>query len=369
MADDTDRRWAAQIACERRLSGTPPLTPRQRLEAFSAGGFDLDERPDWYGDGAVRRLEERVAELLGKADAAVFPSGTMAQQVALHCWASRSGNRAVAMHPMQHLQRHEREAFTVLSGLQPVWLTREPRQPTPEEVAGLDEPFGTLMVELPLRDPGYLLPTFDELSGMVTAARERGAYVHFDGARLWESTPYLGQDLAGVAALADSVYVSFYKTLQGLSGAALAGSSEFVAQARAWRHRYGGNVFSQWPAVFTALHGLDTILPRLGGYVAYAREVAKVLGELPGARVHPDPPHTHQFQLWLPHPARVLNEAALKLAERDKAWFAYGWQDRPPTGLSMVEVTVGEPAMSLSPSEVTEMAAAFLSLVRELSSV
>lgn len=369
MADDAQRAWLAQLGCERRLSGTTPPTPRQRLESFSADGFDLEERPDWYGDGPVRRLEERVAELLGKADAVVFPSGTMAQQVALRCWASRCGNWAVAMHPMQHLQVHEREAFTVLTGLQPVWLTREPRQPTPEEVAELDEPFGTLMLELPLRDAGFLLPTFDELSAMVTAARERGAYVHFDGARLWESTPYLEQDLAGVAALADSVYVSFYKTLQGLSGAALAGSSEFIAQARAWKHRYGGNAFQQWPMVFAAMHGLDTILPKLPGYVAHAREVAKALGGLPGARVHPDPPHTHQFQLWLPHPAEVLKEAALRLAERDRVWFAAGWQDRSPSGMSMAEITIGDPAMSLSVSEVTELGAVFLSVVRQLSPV
>jgi len=363
MADELERRWRAQLDCERRLSGTPHATPRQRFESLVAGGFNLDDRPDFYGDGPVRRLEERVAELLGKEDATFFPSGTMAQQVALRCWAARAGNPAVAMHPMQHPAVHERDAFSVLTGLRPVWLTREPRQPLPEEVTRLDEPFGTLMVELPLRDPGFLLPTFDELTGLVSAARARNAYVHFDGARLWESAAYLGQDLATIAALADSVYVSFYKTLQGLSGATLVGSSDFIAEARAWRHRYGGNVFQQWPAVMTALLGLETILPRLGAYVAHAREVAAVLSELPGARINPDPPHTHQFQLWLPHRAEVLNEATLALAEREKAWFAWGWQDRPPAGLAVVEVTVAEPAVALSRAEVGEMAEAFMRLV------
>jgi hypothetical protein len=113
----------------------------------------------------------------------------------------------------------------------------------------------------------------------------------------------------------------------------------------------------------TALLGLDTILPRLGTYVAHAREVAAALAKLPGARINPDPPHTHQFQLWLPHGAEALNEAALKLAERDKVWFAFGWQDKPPTGLSMVEVTVAEPALAFIPAEITKTAEAFLDLV------
>jgi threonine aldolase len=363
MADDVERRWQAQLACTRRLSGAALATPRQRLEALVAGEFDLDGKPDFYGDGPVRRLEERVADLLGKEDALFFPSGTMAQQVALRIWAARSGNPAVAMHPLQHPAVHERDAFTALSGLRPVWLTREPRQVLPDDVARLDERFGALMLELPLRDAGFLLPTFDQLTGIVAAARARGAYVHFDGARLWESAIYFGQDLAGVAALADSVYVSFYKTLQGLSGAALLGSREFVAEARAWKHRYGGNAFQQWPQAMTAMLGLETILPRLGAHVAYAREVAAVLGKLPGARIHPDPPHTHQFQLWLPYPAEALNEAALTLAERDKVWFAYGWSDRPPTGLAMVEITVAEPALSFTPAEIAKAADAFLSLV------
>jgi threonine aldolase len=225
-----------------------------------------------------------------------------------------------------------------------VWPTTEPRQPTAAEIRDLDEPVGTVMFELPLREPGYLLPTWDELVALVGAARERGAKVHFDGARLWESTVYLGQDLATIAALADSVYVSFYKTLGGLSGAALAGSAEFIAETRAWRHRYGGQLFRQWPAALTALSGLDSVLPRIPSYVEQARVVAGALSQLPGARVHPDPPHTHEFQLWLPYPADTLNRAVLALAEEEKTWFAYGWTDRPPTGLAYAEISIQESA-------------------------
>ncbi|MCZ9338855.1 beta-eliminating lyase-related protein, partial [Streptomyces sp. TRM76130] len=110
---------------------------------------------------------------------------------------------------------HEEGAFSRVSGLRPVRLTSAPRQPTAEEVRDVEEPFGTLMLELPLRDAGYLLPTWEELTELVGAARGRDAVVHFDGARLWESTVHFGRPLHEIAGLADSVYVSFYKSLDG----------------------------------------------------------------------------------------------------------------------------------------------------------
>ena len=89
--------------------------------------------------------------------------------------------------------------------------------------------------ELPLRDAGYLLPSWEELSELSQACRDRGVPLHLDGARLWESQPHLGAGLAEIAALSETVYVSFYKGLGGLAGAAVAGPVEVVSAARQWR--------------------------------------------------------------------------------------------------------------------------------------
>ena len=364
MPDDTARRMAAMRACDRILSGVRPATMRERVAALAAG-YDLDGFPDRYGDGPVTVLEERVAALLGTATAVYLPTGTMAQQVALRYWAESTGSGVVAMHPLGHLEVHERHAYAVLSGLSAVWPTAARRQPTAAEVAALDEPFGTLLLELPLRDAGFVLPTWDELVAVVDAARDRGARVHLDGARLWESTPHLGHPLAGVAALADSVYVSFYKSLGAMAGAALAGPAELAGPARAWRHRYGGQLFQQWPAVVDALIGLDTELPRLPAYVAHARVVAEALATVPGLRVHPAPPHTHQFQVWLPYPAARLDDAALGLAEDDKVWFVSGWRESFAPGLAVAELTVAAAALEWTSDQVTEVAQRFLARVAD----
>src|SRR4051812_20103808 len=92
---------AAVDSCERVLSYGKRPSMRDWIARIAARP-DLDAGPDRYGDGIVAELEQRVAGLLGKPAAAFFPTGTMAQQVALRCLAARTGNPAVALHPLAH---------------------------------------------------------------------------------------------------------------------------------------------------------------------------------------------------------------------------------------------------------------------------
>ncbi|MFD1666915.1 threonine aldolase family protein [Streptomyces calvus] len=363
-----ERRIAAWRGAPRVLARLGFLAPlRERLALLEAAGsvYDLDETSDIYGNGVVEALERRVAELLGTEAAAFFPTGTMAQQVALRCWAGRTGSPTVALHALSHPEVHERNAFSQVSGLRPVRISSEPRHPTAAEVRDFEEPFGTLMLELPLRDAGFLLPTWEELTEVVDAARERDAVVHLDGARLWESTEHFGRPLEEIAGLADSVYVSFYKSLNAYGGAALAGPGTLVEEAKAWRHRYGGNVFQQFPTALSALIGLDRELPRLPEYVGHARVVAAALregetaGGLPWSRVHPEVPHTYDFQVWLPYDAEVVAEAAIAAGEETGAMlFANHWDAKGP-GLAATEVYVRSEALAWTAEDVRRAATEF----------
>ncbi|MEV4936207.1 threonine aldolase family protein [Streptomyces zaomyceticus] len=334
-------------------------------ETSGRGGAPLDT----YGDGLVEELERRAAEELGLPAAVFFPTGTMAQQVALRCWAGRTGSPVVALHPLAHPEVHESGALAAVSGLRTVHPTDAPRLPTAEEVRDHPEPFGTLMLELPLRDAGFVLPSWEELTEVVEAARERDAVVHFDGARLWECPTHFGRPLAEIAGLADSVYVSFYKSLGGHSGAVLAGPEDVMAEARVWRHRYGGQVFQQYPAALSALRGLDEELPRLPSYVAHARVVADAVREaLTEAgtgwfRIHPETPHTHQFRVWLPYDAEKLTAASLALTESTgtvlfRRWFTPG-TDGPP-GVAVTELTVAGPGLEWTAEDVKAAVRDFL---------
>ena len=364
-----ERRLSAHRSADRvlaRLSLRETLRQRLALLDQAAQLFDLDETVDLYGNGIVEVLEEKVAKLLGLEAAAFFPTGTMAQQVALRCWAGRTGNPTVALHALAHPEVHERHAFSRLSGLRPVHVTSEPRCTTAQDVRELPEPFGALMLELPLRDAGFLLPSWEELTEVVEAARERDAVVHFDGARLWEATVHFGRALEEIAGLADSVYVSFYKSFNGFGGAALAGPSTLVEEAKIWRHRYGGQVFQQFPTALSALIGMERELPRLPEYVRHARVVAAALREgvaaagVPWVRVYPEVPHTYDFQLWLPYDVDVVAEAAVRAAEETGTLlFGNAWDPKGPD-LAFTEVNVRAAALEWTAEDVKTAVAGFV---------
>nr|WSY52796.1 beta-eliminating lyase-related protein [Streptomyces sp. NBC_00886] len=368
------RRISANRSAKRALARLGFLDPLRERLAFleeAAELYDLDETSDMYGTGIVEVLEKKVAELLGKEAAAFFPTGTMAQQVALRCWAGRTGNPTVALHPLAHPEVYERDAFSQVSGLRPVHVTSEPRHPTADEVRDFPEPFGALMLELPLRDAGFVLPSWEELSEVVEAAHERDAVVHFDGARLWESASHFGRPLDEIAGLADSVYVSFYKSLDAFGGAALVGPKTLIDEAKTWRHRYGGMVFQQFPTALTALAGLDRELPRLPAYVAHARVVAEALREgfvaagVPWMRVHPEQPHTNEFQVWLPYDPDAVAEAAIRQAEETKtALFAGAWDAKGP-GLAVTEVYVRAAGLEWTADDVKAAVADFVVRLEE----
>ena len=325
----------------------------QRRTADLLAEIPPDTRPDRYGEGGVvAELEAEVAALLGMPAAVFLPSGTMAQQAALRVHADRRGRRTVVFHPACHLDRHEGRAYQRLHGLLGRPAGDAHRLLTLEDLRTVAEAPAALVLELPQRDIGGQLPAWDGLVAQVEWARGRGAAVHLDGARLWECAPFYGRALAEIAALFDTVYVSFYKLLGGLAGCCLAGSEETVAEVREWRTRHGGTLFALWPYAASAQTGLRRRLPRIPEYHAHAQAIAAAVRDLPGVEVVPDPPQTPMLHLLLRASADGLRRAALRFAEREGVWT---WPRSQPTdspNLQRVELMVGDATLDFSPAEV-----------------
>jgi threonine aldolase len=316
---------------------------------------------DWYGDGGVVPvLEEEVRELLGK-DAAVFmPSGTMAQQIALRIHAERTGRHVVAFHPTSHLELHEDKAYQRLHGLVGRTVGSARELITLKDLEGIDEPLAALLIELPQREIGGRLPAWKDLVAQVKHARSRGTAVHLDGARLWESAPFYGRPLVEIAALFDSVYVSFYKGLGGLSGSVLLGDADLIREARAWRHRHGGTLFRLWPYAASALAGLRLRLERMPAYAAHAREIAAELSTIEGVEVVPDPPQTPMMHVHLRTTAAAAIAGIRRLATEDRIWTWGGTTSTDTPRIRRVELTVGDATLGFSPPEVARIVRALL---------
>ena len=361
-----DRRAQARRGCSRWLVGHGDITP----SAWLAELVDAVTEPDLdrYGSGGeVAALEREVAQLLGTEAAVFMPSGVMAQQAALRSWAERSSTDAVAVHGLSHFVLHERDALSQIHHLRVQHLTDEPRPATVADLDDLAGPLAVVSLELPLRDAGYLLPPWEELVAFTSRARERGVPVHLDGARLWESQPFYDRPHAEIAALFDSVYVSFYKGLGGVAGAALAGSHDLVAQARRWQARHGGTLFSMLPYAVGARDGLRRRLPKMASYGARAQELAAGLDALDGVRVHPNPPHTNAFRVFVDLPVEDLDEATLRMMETDQVALAHWWRPAEVPGWAMTELNVGDATLAWDREDQMAAMRDLLSAARELS--
>lgn len=333
----------------------PHFVLRRMLDAVS---------PDAQAGEPVEALERRVAELLGKPRALFFPTGTMAQQVALRIHAERTGRSAFAAHPLNHLDLWEQRGYAVVHGLRFQPAGAPTRLLTRADLDDVKEPVGALLIELPQRELGGFLPTWDELSAQVDWARDRGAAAHLDGARLWESQPFYGRPHAEIAGLFDTVYVSLYKGLEGVRGAVLAGDEPTIEHAEVWRHRLGGAIPDAWPLALAAMIGLDEILPRMAAFRDHAVAIAAALKADGVADVRPDPPHTPMCHVLLPVPSAAAEAASTALAEEKglllfRRVMAESWPDR-----CRVELAVGEHTMDFAPEEV---AALFADVVRRAS--
>ncbi|HSP73838.1 MAG TPA: beta-eliminating lyase-related protein [Gaiellaceae bacterium] len=357
----TERDWRELFrGCERVLGTKAPVTAAELLRA-AADSIDGDAPPDVYGKGElVEGFEQRVAELLGKEAAVLMPSGTMAQQIALRLHCERAGRQTVAFHPTCHLELHERSAYSHLHGLHAALLGERDRLIRLSDLEELGEPIGALLLELPQREIGGLLPEWDDLVAQTSWAREHGAAVHLDGARLWESGPYYERPYAEIAALFDTVYVSLYKSLGGFAGCLLAGPAGFVAEARIWQVRHGGRLFHLFPVAVSGGLGLDRLLPRMPEFLAHARALTAALREVPGVAVVPDPPQTPLFHLHLQGDDVAITERALDIAGRRRVWLFRNLQPTALPGVHKLEITVGEPALAIPPDEAAELFAELL---------
>jgi threonine aldolase len=357
MSDEQQSIQMARRACTRFLSHHYPRSPAQELLELSDGLPD-DLEPDQYGVGElIESFEGRMADVLGKEAAMFVPSGTMAQQIALRVHAEHrpAGNRTVVMHPRNHLDRFELYAYQHLHQLRTIYVGGVDQVLTSDDLNNVVEPFAALLLELPQRELGGQLPHWDDLVAQCEWARGHGAARHMDGARLWESGPFYDRSYAEIAALFDTVYVSCYKILGGIAGAALAGTAEVIAEARIWQKRHGGTLIRAYPYVLAAQRGLDERLPRVPAYCAKARELASALASLPGVQVLPDPPQTNMFHLFLRAPHERIMPAAVEVARSSGVWLVSSVAPTALPGLCRMEVTAGDATLDLSAAEVVDL--------------
>lgn len=261
----------------------PDPAMRAAMASAEVGDDVLDHDP------TMRALEERVADLLGMAAALWVPSGSMGNLIALMVHLRRGD---VFLAPRgAHVLGNELGTAAWLAGGMPeplAWDGAGPGRPSAAAIraaaGGGDGPYYALRTTLLCLEnthnaAGGTVTGPDEHAELVAAGRSAGLRVHLDGARIWHAAVALGLSPADLTTGVDTVQACLSKGLGAPVGSVVAGSREFIAQARRVRKMLGGGVRQGGVLAAAGLLALDRIAVLAADH-AHARTLAAGLTEL-----------------------------------------------------------------------------------------
>lgn len=285
---------------------TKPSAGMRRAMADAEVGDDVLD-----GDPTTRRLEERVAALVGKGDALFFPSGTQANQTGVALAAERGTE--LLLEANAHLVHYE------IAGVAGLWGVQVRPVATPDGVLTAD------LARAALRPASPHLPRVTALAaenthnaaggrvmrpevmdGLAALAREHRLPFHLDGARLWNAAAALGTTPARLAQGAHTVMVSLSKGLGCPVGSCLAFDAGRRAAVWEVRKRLGGGMRQSGVLAAAGLYALEHNLQRLPEDHANARRLAERLSDCPAVTVIPPDSNIVMIDLAAPHDAGAV---------------------------------------------------------------
>jgi threonine aldolase len=247
----------------------------------------------WDDDPTVNRLQEVVADMLGKEAAVFVPSGTMGNlaSVLSHC---QRGDEII-VGDQSHVYLYEYGSASAFGGV----VYRQ----LPNAEDGTIDPE---MVEAAIRPSSSRYPrtavvclenTHNRCSGAVLTpdytdtiahiAHRRDAAVHLDGARLFNAAVYLDVPPRELVRSVDSVMFCFSKGLSCPVGSIICGSKEFIKGAHRTRNSLGGGMRQVGVLAAAALVALEEMVDRLAEDHHNARRLAEGLSHIPGIILDP----------------------------------------------------------------------------------
>ncbi|MEO0835664.1 MAG: GntG family PLP-dependent aldolase [Cyanobacteria bacterium J06642_3] len=282
------------------LSSDTETKPTQGMRQAIANAEVGDEQKG--EDPTVNQLLERVADLLGKEDAIFFACGTICNFVSIKTHTRPAD--VVLAEEMAHIIRAESGGAAMTSGvlLEPIKSERgiftvDDLERSLERVATAPYLYSALprllCVEQTHNFGGGSVWELNELREVCEFARQKGLAIHMDGARLLNAVVASQTTAKDFAAGVDSVWIDFTKGLGAPIGAVLAGTKEFITQARRYKHIFGGAMRQAGIVAAGCLYALDHHVERLQEDHDNAAYLAQQLSEIEGITVKDTKPETN----------------------------------------------------------------------------
>ena len=242
-------------------------------------------------DPTTNRLQERVAELLGKEAAVFLPSGTMCNQIAMlvHC---RPGDEIIGS-AQTHVFTSEAGGAAVLAGAQTLNIVSDNGIFAGRDVDaavrtgdGRHNPISRVVViEQTVNRGGGAVWSPAQIADVAKAARKHGLIVHMDGARILNAQVASGVAASRMAEAIDTVWLDLSKGLGCPIGAVLTGSKAFINEAWRWKHRLGGALRQSGIVAAAGIYALDHNVESLADDHAHARRLGERIAAIPGMKL------------------------------------------------------------------------------------
>ena len=282
---------------------------------------DAEVGDDVYGDDpTVIKLEELGAQMLGKEASVFVPSGTFGNQLALFTWCGRGTE--ILLGEECHIIQHEAGAASVIAGVQ----TRT--MPAPDGVLSpqllrekirkrdLHAPGTSLICVENAHSLGKVV-SLSDMDAVRQIAVEHKLPIHLDGARIFNAAAALGVDAKEIAGRANSVMFCLSKGLCAPVGSLLAGTRDFVNEARLKRKIMGGGMRQAGILAAAGILALTEQTATLVEDHKRAKILAEGLSQIPGIIINKNNVDINLvFFKWPPALDAKTAETAMKTLEK-----------------------------------------------------
>ncbi|MFX1376584.1 MAG: threonine aldolase family protein [Promethearchaeota archaeon] len=215
-------------------------------------------------DPTVNKLEEKAAKIVGKDAALLVTSGTQGNLVSL--LSQTSPGNEILLEEQSHTFIREFESVSRIGGLMIRTYSSNKGVPSIKQLQDLirnnkdiHEPTSKLIsVENTHNFHGGVILKPEILKGLHDFARKNGLKFHLDGARIFNAAVGLNIPVTEFTKHVDSVMFCLSKGLSCPVGSIVAGSEEFISNARNFRKIVGGGMRQ---AGIIASFGLEALKP------------------------------------------------------------------------------------------------------------
>ncbi|MFM2483727.1 threonine aldolase family protein [Celerinatantimonas yamalensis] len=338
--------------CHTFLSGNHEYSPAELFTQMATWCEAHHVEHDTYGEGeTIEQFEQKIAELLGFESALFVISGTMTQPTVLQLACQQRRCYNVAMHETCHINRHEGQGYQLQNRFHVLPIGDRHSPWLVDDLKAWPDELAAAVYELPMREIGGQLPSFEQLSAIKTYCHAQNIHLHMDGARLWESAAFYQKSYADIAQGFDSVYVSLYKGVNGLGGSILAGDNALIEKARLWMRRQGGNVYHRTPYVVSAAMQFDARLAALPKLFARTQQIYQIFQRYPVVTLNPSQPQANMLHWYLPMDLEKANTLRDTLAKQKGIWLGHP-QSAPQPNQSFIEWYVGDRLLTMPDDEL-----------------